>query len=93
MKFLSTNGWHDGIRSYTQPLSWDAGQEVLSPGTNANGESVLAFFNIPNGYNEAVDDAVEFAFGVTAIPEPSTSALVIAAVGFMLGKERRRKRG
>ena len=107
VNLLSTNGWDDGIRSYTQPVTWNAGQQILSPAANANGESVLAFFNIPsggspvtqlslnipNGYNGAVGDAVEFAFGVTPIPEPSTSALIIAGLGFVLGNSRRRKRG
>lgn len=106
VNLLSTNGWDDGIRSYTQPVDWNAGLQILSPSVSANGESVLSFFtipigaspvtqlslNIPNGYNSGTGDAVEFAFGVAPAPEPSTSLLIIAGLGVMLGHSRRRKR-
>ena len=104
---LSTNGWDDGTRSYTQSVTWDAAQQIVSPAANANGESVLAFFNIPsggspvtqlsfnipNGYNTGSGDAIEFAFGVNPVPEPAASVLIIAGVGFMAGRSRRRMRG
>lgn len=106
VNLLSTNGWDDGIRSYTQPVTWDAGLQILSPSVSANGESAVSFFSIPsggspitqltfyipNGYNAGVGDAVEFAFGVAPAPEPATSALIIAGLVFMLGHSRRRMR-
>ena len=89
--FFSTNGWDDGIRFYTQPLLWDASFQTLSLAPSANGESEFAFFriptstepitqllfDIPNGYNAGVGDALEFGFALPVVPEPGSVALCV----------------
>ena len=85
---VGTNAWTDGIRSYTQPLAWNAGSQTLSLASGLNGESEFAFFGvpnatppvtrltfgIPNGYNAGPGDAIEFALGMP-VPEPGVAAL------------------
>ena len=86
--FVSSRAWDDGIRFYTQPLTWDAGSQALLLDTGRNGESELAFlsvpangtpvtkltFEVPSGYNAGAGDALEFAFG-KPVPEPGLAGL------------------
>ena len=80
--FLETDGWDNGIRFNTQPLTWNAATGTLALDPAANGESAFAFFSIPqtggpvtrlkfrvpSGYNVGTGDAVQFAFAVPAGP-------------------------
>lgn len=98
---LSMYAWDDGIRFYTEPLAWDAGQQALSFDAGINGESEFAFFSvssggtpvtqlkfeIPNGYNGGAGDALEFAFG-RPVPEPHSIALLM--LGSLAASTRRR---
>lgn len=104
VNFFDTHGWDDGLRAYVEPVSWDNSLQVLTTGASANGESAVSFFKVtdvgspvtqlsfyfPSGHNGKTGDAVEFAFGMTVIPEPSAAALVVIAFGFMLGGFRSR---
>lgn len=86
--FVTSRAWDDGIRFYTQPLTWDAGAQALLLDAGRNGESEFAFLSVPangtpvtkvtfemqNGYNAGAGDALEFAFG-KPVPEPSLAGL------------------
>ena len=100
--FLGSNGWNNGLKFYTDPLDWDAGQSTLRTNPGATGESGFAFFQIPKGTGPVTSltfdvpvtsvtgsgDAVEFAFGVPTIPEPGTTLLVGCALAFACGGRR-----
>ena len=82
VSFLEIDDWDNGIRFYTEPLSWDAALGTLSLDPAASGESAFAFFSIPrtgnavtrltlsvpSGYNVGTGDAIEFAFGAPRAP-------------------------
>lgn len=86
-----------GIGFYTQPLTWDGGQQALSLEAGVNGESGFAFFHlasggspvtkvifdIPSGYNAGVGDTLEFAFSARPVPEPGTLAFVAQGLAAM----------
>lgn len=104
VNLLGAYGWDDGIRSYTEAVTWDTGLQVLSTGPSANGESAVSFFKVtdvgspvtqlsfyfPNGHNGATGDAVEFAFGMTVVPEPSITMMMLAGITIFVGSRRRR---
>ena len=102
VSLVSMNTWDDGIRFYTQPLTWDGGAQALSLVGNLNGESEFAFlrvaesavpvtklsFDIPTGYNAGAGDAVEFAFAIP-VPEPGQVFLLAIGVPVLAGYRRR----
>ena len=108
LNYLGLYGWDDGIRLYTQLLTWDSNAGRLSVAAGASGESAFAFFqvqpaggaaitqltmSIPNGYNGVTGDTVEVAFGIPAqVPEPHAAWLLQAGALAIIGKKRGRKR-
>ena len=104
--FLGTNGWDDGIRSYTQDLAWDNGLGKLSVSPGSSGESKFAFFrvgiggnvvtslilDIPSGYNSGLGDALEFAIGKQVVPEPASAVLWLSGSAIFLFSRAHRRR-
>ena len=101
VEFLGTNTWDDGIRLYTAPLEWDAGQRTLRPGAGAAGNTGFGFFRIPGGpatvtsvrfdvpagYAAGAGDALEFAFAMP-LPEPGSAGLLLFGAAWMLRRRR-----
>ena len=104
--FLGTNGWDDGIRSYTQELSWDSALAKLLLSAGSSGESKFAFFHvetgadavtsltfdIPSGYNSGLGDALEFALAKQSVPEPASAVLWLSGSAVFLFSRAHRRR-
>lgn len=99
----SMNAWSNGSTTtiLDQSALWDPLTQILSAGTEANGESEFAFFevgpiggansrlrfSVPEGYNAGTGDAIFIGLG-TVIPEPGGTVLLLLGGTVLLRRRR-----
>jgi hypothetical protein len=99
----SMNAWSNGSTTtiLDQSAIWDPLTQIISAGTEANGESEFAFFevgpiggansrlrfSVPEGYNAGTGDPIYIGLG-TVIPESGGTVLLLLGGTVLLGRRR-----